>query len=552
MVDPISAMSGDRALAVLQNSPGAVLCMDKAGRVIFANQVAIRLIGPGEPLLGRLIQDFIPDWTALLSGPCPPLNTKTAWAPRHGHKFPVELSVTDLTEGGVGFFAAYLRDTSDRSVGDELLQSTRNEAAEALEEAKMAERRMRAIIEMLPQAVCVFDAQDRYVLWNQKYAETYPEIAHLLAPRVPFRDILEASLASTRIRERVVDSEAWLEQRLAKHALPASQEEQELSDGRWLRHDDRRLADGGAIGMRIDITDLKHREASFRLLFQNNPVPMVISDPDSLRVIDVNEAATKLYGFRRQEFLSMTAPELHSDDQAEEARRTLASVVDAYDGRKVWRQRTASGDEIHVLMFVRALLYEKRRGFLTAVADVSDRVRAEARISHMAHHDPLTGLANRLHFHAALEQAIKMQQGAWSLAVLYVDLDGFKPVNDAMGHRSGDSLLRIVAARLRAAVRSNDLIARLGGDEFAILQSQTEDLSATVAKRVIETLRQPFEIDDRKVTIGASVGIAVLPSGAAIVSPDLLIAAADAALYEAKRAGKNTWRRSGTWRQECA
>ncbi len=552
MVDPIAAMSGDRALAVLQNSPGAVLCMDKAGRVLFANQAAIRLIGPGEPLLGRLIQDFIPDWTALMSGRCPPSNTKTAWAPRHGHAFPVVLSVTDLTERGIGLFAAYLRDTSDQLVGNELLQSTRNEAAEALEEAKMAERRMRAIIEMLPQAVCVFDAQDRYVLWNQKYAETYPEIAHLLEPRVAFRDILEASLASTQIRERVVDPEAWLEQRLAKHALPASQEEQELRDGRWLRHDDRRLADGGAIGMRIDITDLKHREASFRLLFQNNPVPMVISDPDSLRIIDVNEAATKLYGFGRKEFLSMTAPELHPDDQAEEARQTLASVVDAYDGRTVWRHRTAAGDEIHVLMFVRALVHEKRRGFLTAVADVSDRVRAEARISHMAHHDALTGLANRLHFHAALEQAIKMQRGMWSLAVLYVDLDGFKPVNDAMGHRSGDRLLRMVAARLRAAVRSNDLIARLGGDEFAILQSQTKDLSATVAERVIETLRQPFEIDDRRVTIGASVGIAVLPAGAAIVSPDLLIAAADAALYEAKRAGKNTWRRSGNWRQECA
>ncbi len=551
MVDPMSAMSGDRALAVLQNSPGAVLCMDEAGRIIFANEAAIRLTGPGEPLLGRLIQDLIPDWTAIMSGPGPPLNAKTVLVPRPGHVFPVGLSVTDLTERGIGIFAAYLGGSPDRAAGDDLLQSTRNEAAAALEEAKMAERRMRAIIEMLPQAVCVFDAQDRYVLWNQKYAETYPEIAHLLAPRVPFRDILQASLASAQIRERVADPEAWLEQRLAKHALPVSQEEQELRDGRWLRHDDRRLSDGGAIGMRIDITDLKHREASFRLLFQNNPVPMVISDPDSLRIIDVNEAATKLYGFGRQEFLSMTAPELHPDDQAEEARQTLASVVDAYDGRRVWRQRTATGDEIHVLMFVRALLYEQRRGLLTAVADVSDRMRAEARISHMAHHDPLTGLANRLHFHAALEQAIKMQQGMWSLAVLYVDLDGFKPVNDAMGHRSGDTLLRMVAARLRGAVRSNDLIARLGGDEFAILQSQTKDLSATVAERVIETLRQPFEIDDRTVTIGASVGIAVLPSGSAIVSPDLLIAAADAALYEAKRAGKNTWRRSGTWQQEC-
>ena len=182
-------------------------------------------------------------------------------------------------------------------------------------------------------------------------------------------------------------------------------------------------------------------------------------------------------------------------------------------------------------------------GWLLTLEDVTERRANEARIAHMAHHDALTGLPNRVLFRARLDEALaRARRGGGGFAVLYLDLDRFKAVNDTLGHPVGDALLRAVTGRLRAELREADTAARLGGDEFAVLQAAMDQpLDATsLAQRLIEALAAPYEVEGQHVEIGVSVGI-VVASGEGDTA-DALLKNADLALYRAKADGRGTWR----------
>lgn len=172
--------------------------------------------------------------------------------------------------------------------------------------------------------------------------------------------------------------------------------------------------------------------------------------------------------------------------------------------------------------------------------DVNDRYQAQARIAHMAHHDAVTGLANRVLFSERLGKAVAAFDGTpeTGVAVLYIDLDRFKEVNDTLGHAVGDQLLKAVAERLTACLREGDTVARLGGDEFAVIQigGGQPDAAVTLATRLIETLAKPFKLGALQVSIGTSIGIALLEGDA--VRADALMQRADMALYHAKGHGR--------------
>jgi diguanylate cyclase (GGDEF)-like protein len=177
-------------------------------------------------------------------------------------------------------------------------------------------------------------------------------------------------------------------------------------------------------------------------------------------------------------------------------------------------------------------------GFVTTYFDVTEQRRNQATIAHMAHHDALTDLPNRMLFSDRLHGALALARRGALMAVHYLDLDNFKPVNDNFGHKAGDRLLIDVAGRLRAAVRDNDTVARLGGDEFAIIQTgitgQT-DVSA-LARRIIERFQSPFTVADSPVVVGVSIGIALAPGDA--LGSDELLQKADTALYRSKSGGR--------------
>jgi diguanylate cyclase (GGDEF)-like protein len=177
-------------------------------------------------------------------------------------------------------------------------------------------------------------------------------------------------------------------------------------------------------------------------------------------------------------------------------------------------------------------------GVVRTFTDVSERKRKEAEIAYMARHDPLTGLANRTLLGERIDQAFartrRLDEG---FALLCLDLDGFKAVNDTRGHPAGDALLRIVADRVSACVRELDLVARLGGDEFAIVQAATEreeDVEA-LAKRILTAVNAPYDIGGFRTVIATSIGIAIAPRDGADV--EQLMKAADIALYRAKSEG---------------
>jgi diguanylate cyclase (GGDEF)-like protein len=182
-------------------------------------------------------------------------------------------------------------------------------------------------------------------------------------------------------------------------------------------------------------------------------------------------------------------------------------------------------------------------GWVATHEDITERRRAEAKISYMARHDALTDLPNRILFQERMEEALSRTTRGGSLAVLCLDIDHFKGVNDALGHPVGDILLKQVADRLRECVRDTDTVARVGGDEFAIVQpsvsSQLTDATG-LATQLIETISAPYDIEGHQIIVGMSVGIAIAPGDG--IQPHQLLKSADMALYRAKADGRGVYR----------
>ena len=177
------------------------------------------------------------------------------------------------------------------------------------------------------------------------------------------------------------------------------------------------------------------------------------------------------------------------------------------------------------------------------ITDITEFRRAEQMVRYNAEHDHLTGLANRALFQKHLRESImQLRPGGPSIALLLIDLDGFKGVNDLNGHAAGDEVLIATAQGLSDLAGPGDVVARLGGDEFAIIQSGADQpvMAESLARKIVDRLSKPIPALDQHVVVSASVGIAIVPSDA--FADDTLLRQADLALYEAKRRGRNTWR----------
>ncbi|UZE49162.1 EAL domain-containing protein [Rhodopseudomonas sp. P2A-2r] len=210
----------------------------------------------------------------------------------------------------------------------------------------------------------------------------------------------------------------------------------------------------------------------------------------------------------------------------EEFKKRRAVTVDLHDGRvvHVLSQPIAGG------------------GWVTTHEDITERHRVEERIAHLAHYDTLTDLPNRTLFHELLTQELGWVARGKQCAVIYIDMDEFKSINDSLGHPVGDALLKAVAQRLQGCVRSFDVVARLGGDEFAIVQTDLGDRDETIAlvNRIYESIREPFECLGHRLLTDASIGVALAPQDGADI--DQLLKNADLAMYSAKADGRRTYR----------
>ncbi|MGP0088893.1 MAG: EAL domain-containing protein [Xanthobacteraceae bacterium] len=412
----------------------------------------------------------------------------------------------------------------------------------AAEQVREAHARLRDAIDILPQGIVFLDAEGRYILWNQQYAEIYKRSADLFKPGARLADTLRIGVERGDYPEAKGREEEWIAQRLALLSNPVGRHEQRLADGRCILIEERRTTDGGIIGLRVDITEMKQREASFRLLFDGNPVPMFVYALDDQSILGVNDAAVGHYGYQRAQFLQMTMRDIHDAQECAEWREAVAASSNGHAGR-TWKHRIADGSSIDVAIFLRELPYAGRQAALIAAIDITERKRAEARVAFMAHHDALTSLPNRVLLRLRMQEVLRQtRRTGRSFAALFVDLDNFKSINDTLGHPLGDLLLQRVADRMRAELRDQDTMARLGGDEFAILQTEIEqpgEVSALI-QRLLTVIGAPYELEGHQVTIGACIGVAVAPGDGD--DPDRLLKNADLALHRAKVDGKGCFR----------
>ncbi|MTD95249.1 EAL domain-containing protein [Hyphomicrobium sp. xq] len=439
-------------------------------------------------------------------------------------------------ERAAGFGAA-LWEALDGS-GKEV-RSARAVADAAVATAATAHARLREALEILPQGIVFLDNEGRYILWNQKYADIYKRSADLFKVGARLEDTLRVGVARGDYPSANGREEAWIKERLNLLYEPGSQHEQVLADGRCILIEERKTGDGGIIGLRMDITGLKQREASFRLLFDENPVPMFVLRRDTQGFLAANAAAVSHYGFSREELLCMRLPDLQVADDAPEddsAAPFETSVTTS-------THRARDGRAMEVVSFSRQLDYEGTPALLIAVIDVTERKEAEARIAYMAHHDSLTDLPNRVLFRQHLSDALaKRSRTGGCVGALCIDLDNFKLVNDTLGHPVGDRLLQDVAERIKRVTRDRETAARLGGDEFAMLVPDVkspQDL-AVLAQRLIDVISEPYITDGHVLTVGTTIGIAVAPTDGD--DADRLLRNADLALYRAKADGKSTFR----------
>jgi len=285
---------------------------------------------------------------------------------------------------------------------------------------------------------------------------------------------------------------------------------------------------------------LKESEQRFRTLAETAPCAILIHQDGQVRY--ANATALALFGYSRQELSSMSLWDMvHVEDRELVRERVLARQGGEVGlSRFEFRIATRSGQERWLDFSVGSAEFNGKPAFLGTAFDISDRKKAEQQIQRLAYHDALTGLPNRLLFNDRVSVAVAQahRQGQ-NLAILFLDLDEFKAINDSWGHSFGDRLLREVSGRLERCVREGDTVARLAGDEFTILLpglSRPVDL-AKVAKKVLDTLKAPFKLEGLEIFITASMGISLYPSDGE--NTETLVKNADTAMYRAKEKGRD-------------
>ncbi len=414
-----------------------------------------------------------------------------------------------------------------------------------------------AAMNNMSQGLAMFDDEQRLVVCNKLYAEMYGLTPAQVRPGTTVREILQYRVTSGCYT--AAEPQRFADDLLAKFGKIES-EVHTLADGRVINVSQRLMVNGWRVFTHQDITErerlnteleqnnklLSERTSRLQAIIDNFPGGITFLDGD-LRVVLANDRARKLLDLPDRLFAD-GPPSLESVFRfnAERGEYGLGNVEEQVAKRMALaKARTAHAFERErpdgTVIEVRGVPLADG-GFVTTYMDVTERRRSQAKIVHMALHDALTDLPNRVLLNERLEHALTRVKRGEIVAVHLLDLDHFKTVNDTLGHPAGDQLLKMVTKRLQELVRETDTVARMGGDEFAVLQvaiGQPADATA-LALRIIEAVSAPYTIDGQRVVIGTSVGIAVGPSDG--MSPDQLIRNSDLALYRAKADGRGTYR----------
>ncbi len=431
------------------------------------------------------------------------------------------------------------------------------------EPAADLQARLAEAIHNLSLGIVIFDSNRKVVFCNRRYMDMYALSADQVKPGTPTSALIQHRLnLGLKVRGAHED---YIRERVGRN-IALDTTVQEFTDGRIIAYTVRPLPDGGGIATHEDITEreelharLKHeyergkeQEEALRIsnfqfdtAINNMSQGLCFFDADH-KLIVCNERFLELYDIPSGK-VGPGTPLTDIVDLRYEAGSSPAMSRDEYVR---WRTNVAvtneAKDSIVELKNGKTFKIRHRpmpdHGWVATHEDITEQRQAEVKIEHMAHHDALTDLANRVLLNERLEHALGCFQDTQMVAVHHLDLDQFKAVNDTFGHHAGDKLLKIVAERLRALVRETDTIARMGGDEFVIVQAPIADPAeaTTLAQQIIAWLSEPYDIDGQQAVVGTSIGVAVSPGDG--LAPDKLLRNADLALYRAKGDGRGTFR----------
>jgi len=431
--------------------------------------------------------------------------------------------------------------------------STTGQLRSSKQSLEQINRLLQAALQNMAHGLCMFDHDQRLVISNERYAEMYRLGPEQTKPGATLRSILEARVAAGASPE---DTERYVETRLSEVMEGnAYYTENELSDGRVYAVSHQPMLGGGWVAVHQDVT--KQRQAEQELdktkqfldcIIANIPIAVVVKDAKTRRFLLVNQAFEAMLDLSRNDLLGKTVFDIYQNKAAEFIDSGDSETLGSPHGVNYSEYEVESpnhGTRVHATNRIVIRDPQGNAKYLIAVIeDVTERKKSEQRIAFMAHHDALTGLANRVAVAEKIEEAgARQRRFGEPFSVLLLDLDRFKHVNDTLGHAAGDALLREVAARLKGFLRETDVLARLGGDEFAIIQaaeSNQRQAASKLADRITRIIAKPFNIDGTEFHIAASIGIALAPEHA--TDTDSLLKMADMALYSAKSAGRNGYR----------
>ena len=441
--------------------------------------------------------------------------------------------------------------SSGEVVGAFVLMNDIHGLKQAQEALRASEGELRLIMDNVPARVSYIDRDYRYRFLNRHNEEW------LGASR---RDLTGRRVAEVVGEQRFLQLQPLLDRVLNGEEV-STEELLQQPDGkqRWesIHYAPNRDTEGNVIGIyavHTDIHEEKHnaealRRANWMLSSHINNTPLAVMEWDrEFRLVRWSPQAQNIFGWQADEVLGMPItgnPLIHDAD-----RETFAALVgrlmkgEEPRATGLTRNQRKDGETIWCEWYHSALLDDQGGivSILSFVQDVSSRIEAEERLQNLATRDTLTGLPNRLLLHERLSQAIsKAKRAGQRVGVLFIDLDRFKNVNDTLGHRVGDELLKHVTRALSGALRETDLLARLGGDEFMVIVEDVDDPSvlSRIAQKLLDAIAQPFKIEQNDIFVTSSIGISVYPDDSD--DPDELLKHADVAMYRSKELGRNTY-----------